>query len=429
MEKGGSDSEEFEYHRDMAKAKKRAKKSKKTHHFRRIIVGIVLILFIAGLGAWLVPLAALSATTTIATSAAPTITLPWPIGSEAAIGAQGYGVLSTYGLQKMLPTASVAKIITSLTVLKQYPLSIGQQGPTITLGAADVANYAMYLKEQGSVIPIVAGEQITEYQALQAMLLPSANNMADSLATWAFGSLPNYVIAANKLLQSLGLTSTVVSADASGYLPGTESSASDLVKLGEVALNNPVIANIVAQTQASLPVAGIVNNVNHLLGQDGIIGIKTGNTQQAGGVYLFAAKHLVSPGNSVTIIGAIMNAPTLSQALSDSEPLLNAVTADFVMENVIQSGEIVGYYKAPWNGVEVDAAASKNIAVPVWRGSNLVPQVSLNAIYAPKDSGSIVGSISVSVNGSSYYSPVTLSRTIANPPWYWRLLGHFSHSF
>jgi D-alanyl-D-alanine carboxypeptidase (penicillin-binding protein 5/6) len=42
------------------------------------------------------------------------------------------------------------------------------------------------------------GEELSEYQALQALLLPSANNIAETLARWAFGSIDAYNAYANQ---------------------------------------------------------------------------------------------------------------------------------------------------------------------------------------------------------------------------------------
>lgn len=220
------------------------------------------------------------------------VSLPWPDAGQGAIGAVGFGVLATNGSQTAVPMASVAKIVTALAVLKQKPLVLDQQGPTITLDDTDVSYYQSYVSQGGSVAKVVAGETLSEYQALQTMILPSANNMAESLSRWAFGSPDAYIKYANQYVQALGMTQTTV-ADASGFAPQTVSSAKDLVQLGLAAMNDPVLAQIVSQSQASEPVVGNIKNTNWLLGSDGFVGIKTGNTDQAGGCYLFASDQTV----------------------------------------------------------------------------------------------------------------------------------------
>ena len=131
--------------------------------------------------------------------------LSWPTKGQAAVGINPSGVLASYGLQTPVPIASTAKIITVLSVLKKYPLKLHQTGPVITMSAADVSLYTNYVAGDGSVVPVTDGETLTQYQMLQAILLPSANNIADSLAIWAFGSLENYAKFANSYARQLGL--------------------------------------------------------------------------------------------------------------------------------------------------------------------------------------------------------------------------------
>jgi D-alanyl-D-alanine carboxypeptidase (penicillin-binding protein 5/6) len=250
--------------------------------------------------------------------------LDWPKTGEAAIGIVGQGVSGTNGAQTARPTASTAKLITALTVLKKYPLQPGQSGPSITLTLNDVKIYSQYLSEDGSSTRVLVGAQLSEYQMLEAMLIPSANNMADSLAIWAFGSLANYKVAATQTVKSLGLDSTKIGSDASGLSPDTVSTAHNLVLVGEAAMQNPVIAQIVGTSQTTLPVAGTITNNNTLLGQDGIVGVKTGNSDEAGGVFVFAAKYSTANGQKLTIVGAVQGLPNLPTALQVAKPLLHS---------------------------------------------------------------------------------------------------------
>src|SRR5690606_10140017 len=113
-------------------------------------------------------------------------------------------------------TASMAKVITALAILEKQPLEAGQAGPTYTLTSHDVAVYHMYAAKNGSVLPVHEGMQLTQYQALQAMLLPSANNIADMMVERVFGSEDAYLEYAHDMLRRMGLSRTVV-ADASGF--------------------------------------------------------------------------------------------------------------------------------------------------------------------------------------------------------------------
>jgi D-alanyl-D-alanine carboxypeptidase (penicillin-binding protein 5/6) len=365
----------------------------------------------------------------VATVAPPaTVSNPivWPNSQEAAFGANGFSILAVQGVQKQIPIASVAKLITALTILQKYPLALSQlQTPVITLTNADVAIYNQYVSEQGSVVKVVAGEQINEYQALEAMLIPSANNMADSLAIWAFGSLPNYATAANQYIKSIGLTQTTIGTDASGFLPATTSTAHDLILIGFQALNNPVIAQIVDQTQVTLPVAGVVKNYDWLLGTNGIIGIKTGNTNQAGGVFVFAASDKIvgSTTSNIQIVGSIEGAATLQEALNDTPAFLNSIKDNFYSAPIIESHEIVGTYKIPW-GDTINAVSQNNISAPLWKGTTIRPIISLQDVYAPLNSDASVGVVDVPGQITNTKSNIVLQQPIPAAPWWWRIIRH-----
>ncbi len=128
---------------------------------------------------------------------------------------------------------------------------------------------------------------------------------------------------AQDMLQRMGLSRTVV-ADASGFSPATVSTPSELVAIGIAALKNPVIAEIVAQPQAQIPGIGIIKNTNQLLGTDGVIGIKTGTTDEAGHCLLFAARHAAEDGQKVTIVGVIMGDKNATSLYRDSRDLLES---------------------------------------------------------------------------------------------------------
>ncbi len=81
-----------------------------------------------------------------------------------------------------MPIASVAKVMTAYLTLREHPLAPGQEGFTITITAAEVAEEEQRAGELQSTLPVRAGERLTERQALQALLLPSANNIAALLA-------------------------------------------------------------------------------------------------------------------------------------------------------------------------------------------------------------------------------------------------------
>lgn len=389
-------------------------------NFKRLLPIILLVIFGSGIVLYSRPLPDLQPQTQpITPVSAQQIALPWPSTGQAAVGADGFGILAATKTQQATPMASVAKIITALAVLKQKPLALGEQGPTITFDSTDVSYYQSFIAQDGSVAKVVDGETISEYQALQTMILPSANNVAESLARWAFGSPEAYYAYANQYVKTLGMSQTTV-ADASGFAPATTSTANDLVLLGQAAMDNPVLAQIVSQTDATVPVAGIVKSTNWLLGTDGFVGIKTGNTDQAGGCYLFAANQLVGK-QTVTVIGAVMGVPSLAAAVTSGKALADAAKADFSEVTPVKAGQVVGSYKLPWGGT-VPTVAQKDVSTLAWNGSKLTPLAALNRLKAPVAVNAQVGAVYLRSGQKVTTVPVITKQAIPRPSIWWRLL-------
>jgi D-alanyl-D-alanine carboxypeptidase (penicillin-binding protein 5/6) len=230
----------------------------------------------------------------------------WPEYGQAAVQI-GQSRIQAGPNQHAAPIASVAKVMTAYLVLHDHPLGAREDGPKITLTETDVAETDRRRRQQESVVPIVAGEQLTERQALQALLLPSANNIAAVLARWDAGSADRFVARMNATARSLGMTHTRYT-DPSGYDDATVSTAADQVRIVDRATRLPVFASIVATPSATLPVAGTVHNTNTLLGRNGFVGVKTGSDNAAGGCFAFRAIRWID-GKRTTITGVVLGQP------------------------------------------------------------------------------------------------------------------------
>jgi D-alanyl-D-alanine carboxypeptidase (penicillin-binding protein 5/6) len=228
----------------------------------------------------------------------------WPAQGQAAFFEEGQSQIHGSPDQYRAPIASVAKVMTAYLVLRDHPLRVGQDGPMITLTDADVVDTARRRGHQESIVSIAAGERMTELQALQSVLLPSANNIAAVLARWDAGSLDAFVARMNATARSLGMTDTRYT-DPSGYDDATMSTAVDQLRIVERAMRLPVFASIVATPTATLPVAGTVHNTDTLLGREGFVGVKTGSDNAAGGCFAFRAIRVID-GKQRTITGVVL---------------------------------------------------------------------------------------------------------------------------
>jgi len=381
------------------------------------IAGGLLVILVAILYFRPVPASVAQPGSIILPSDSPTA-LPWPSSGQAAFGAVGYGLLERSHTSTPTPIASITKIITALAVLQKKPIVPGTQGDVITLDKSDVDLFNYYYTHNGSVARVGAGEQLTQYQALEAMLLPSANNMADSMAIWAFGSIQSYINYANSMVKEMGLRHTTVGG-ASGFDDNTTSTADDLVKLGLAALANPTIKQIVQEQKTKLPVAGIINNTNYLLGQNGVVGIKTGNTEKAGGCYLFAAERNIS-SEKITVVGAILGSANLDDAIRQAAKIIKASDSGFERLIVVRKGESLGKYHTPW-GTTADITSSKDISLLTWKGEAVKVESSFRNVEPTAKAGASAGSIQISNSLKTLTEPVILASDLPGPSWQWRI--------
>jgi D-alanyl-D-alanine carboxypeptidase (penicillin-binding protein 5/6) len=227
----------------------------------------------------------------------------WPADGQAAVRI-GQSELRAGPNQHAAPIASVAKVMTAYLVLRDHPLRPGEDGPTITLTTADAVDTERRRRQEESVVSVAAGERLTERQALLALLLPSANNIAVLLARQVGGTVEAFVYEMNTTAAALDMNQTVYT-DPSGFDAGTVSTATDQLKLAKVAAADRVLAALMATPSAVLPVEGTVTNTNALLGQDGFVGMKTGSDDAAGGCFMFRSRRVVG-GEVVDLIGVVL---------------------------------------------------------------------------------------------------------------------------
>lgn len=350
--------------------------------------------------------------------------LPLPAQGAAEVTVEGYGLLGGVNEDAVLPLASVTKLMTALVVLKDHPLALGEQGPTITVSAAEAATYATEVAANDSVVKVVAGEQLTEYQALEALLVPSADNVADILAAWDAGSVPAFVAKMNAEARALGLRSTHY-ADASGLDPASAGSAADMVRLGSYVMGQPVLREIVAMPQVTLPVAGTVYNYDSALGHDGITGIKTGSTPQAGGNFVFAAQRALY-GHVFTVLGAVLEqggAQPLQSALDEAERLTSAAFSHIVPVTVLPAGVRAVSVSSAW-GASTPAVTARPVRAIGIAGETVRASVEMLP-FTPKlrsvKAGEQLASVQVSFPGGVANVPVVALKALPPAPLTWRL--------
>ena len=215
-----------------------------------------------------------------------------------------------------LPTASIAKVMTALVVIRSGHLS-----RRITITDADESYLGCCIQGAG----LVPGDVLTARQLLYAMLLPSGADAAAALAGSYGPGWPRFVARMNATARRLHLVGTHFTGF-DGVDPGTVSTPRNLLLLGEAAMRHPAFRSVVRRRRYLIRAAPrhhryFWRNTNLLLGHyPGVIGIKTGWTPQAGECLLFEATH-----GKRTLIGVVLrSAPTKTgQIFAAAAKLLN----------------------------------------------------------------------------------------------------------
>jgi serine-type D-Ala-D-Ala carboxypeptidase (penicillin-binding protein 5/6) len=346
------------------------------------------------------------------------------VGS-AAVGVSDLGFIAASGDPAPTPAASIAKVMTALIVLADKPLARDESGPILTMSAQDVASYTTDAADEQSVVPVTEGEKLSEFQALEAMLVASGNNIAETLARWDAGTVPAFVTKMNQRAASLHMTHTTF-ADPAGASTQTVSTPVDLMTLGMAAMQQDALAEIVSLPDTTLPVAGRVYNVNGALGQKGIVGIKTGFGLNTGADFLFAAATVVD-GRQLTLYGCVMGQPTLDIALSVAEALIGAMQPALKARALVSPDDVVGEYDTAW-GSHSNLVATKGVTFVEWPGTIL--HMRIEAIHVPSGdlpaTGSPAGSLHVTLGDQSADVPLITAGSLSSPSLTWRLFRiHF----
>lgn len=350
--------------------------------------------------------------------------LAWPREGEAAVAVEGVGSFGSVGSPKPVPIASVAKMMTAYLILRQHPLAPGAEGFRIRITPADVAEEERRVALDQSTVRVKKGEVLSERQALEALMLPSANNIAALLAVHDAGSIPAFVAEMNETGKELGMDSTVYT-DPSGFEEGTVSTAADQLRLARVAMADSQFAHIVDLPSARLPVAGRVINYNELVGADGYVGIKTGSDEAAGGCLVFARRVEVG-GRRLTVIGAVLGqrqGELVPAALAGAARLGASVAAALRLETVLPAGTPVLSVENA-SGERVLARTVAPLREIGWAGQRLPLEVA--PARPAEELADHQRLATVTVHGPDVERrPVRASEALARPPLGWRLLHLF----
>ncbi|MFJ8465534.1 D-alanyl-D-alanine carboxypeptidase [Streptomyces swartbergensis] len=345
------------------------------------------------------------------------VDIPWPAKGQAALDVQGIGTFGSSGEQKPVPIASVAKVMTAYLILREHPLKSGEDGPKIEI---DQAAEDQSDAGQESTVDVTKGDKITQREALESILIASANNVARLLARWDAGSEKAFVRKMNDAAKDLGMKNTTYT-DPSGLNNTTVSTAVDQVKLAKAAMEQPAFREVAAMMSYVDYKGTKHDNWNRLVGYNDVTGIKTGTTTSALGNLVFSAKKDVN-GETRRIVGAVVRQPAggpdntiLGAALYEGDKLIKAAQGALESATILKKGTVVGYADDGLGG-RTPVAVTENVTAVGWAGLSVKLTFAADELPHQAKAGTKVGTLTVGDGSTNAVKvPVALQKDLVEP--------------
>jgi D-alanyl-D-alanine carboxypeptidase (penicillin-binding protein 5/6) len=231
---------------------------------------------------------------------------------DATTGREHYGKRA----DARMPVASLTKMMTAYVVLKE-----AKPTDTVEVTAEDV-RYAA--RGGAAVAGLKAGDRLTVEDVLHALLLPSGADAAHVLARTYGPGVDAFVAKMNATARELGMHDTrYVNADGMPTGGGGYSTARDQARLAAAVLADPTLKTITSTRYHEVPETDAHGaywwrNTNRLLGEPGVIGVKTGFTNAAGYTLAFAADR-----NGSRLVGVILGETSSARRFATAGALLD----------------------------------------------------------------------------------------------------------
>ncbi|MGD8189360.1 D-alanyl-D-alanine carboxypeptidase family protein [Brevibacillus ginsengisoli] len=277
--------------------------------------------------------------------------------------------------------ASTTKIATGI-----YTIEYGHLDDLVTVShkARTVEGTRVYLGE---------GEQVQLHKLLYGLLMNSGNDAAIAIAEHMAGSTDEFANRVNQFLKDrLNLKNTHFTNPHGLHDPNHYTTASDMAKIAQYAMFNPVFREIVATKK--LPWDGkewktvLVNHNQMLWSYEGTTGIKNGFTDQAKHALVESAKR----GNS-EFIAVVMKGDSRNLNYRDVTKMLDYAFANYETVQVAKAGDKFKPTVQETTSNQTPRVdyyfTDKPLYVTVHKGSQMIKEVSANGhLTVLEDSGS-----------------------------------------
>mgnify|MGYP000737896223 FL=1 len=295
--------------------------------------------------------------------------------------------------------ASTTKIMTTIVILEKANLN---EKVTVSAKAGGTG---------GSRLGLKRGDKASVRDLLYGLMLRSGNDAAVALAEHVGGSVKGFAELMNEKAIELGLTNTHFVTphgldDANHY-----TTALELAKLTDYAMNNETFAKIVGTKSTTIYInnqSRQINNTNELLGVlNGVVGVKTGFTNNAGRCLVTETKR-----NNMDIITIVLGADTKKDRTKDSVNLIEYTFSKYKMYNLEEqiikefnkwkniNEKRILIIKGKTSNPKLALGAIEKATIPICDNDKI--EYSINAlteVEAPVEQWNVMGTLTVKLNG------------------------------
>lgn len=304
------------------------------------------------------------------------------------------------------PCASVTKVMTLLLVFEA--IDRGKLSLEDTITASEHA-----ASMGGSDIWLENGETMSADDMIKATVVASANDAAVALAEHLSGSEDAFVEQMNNRAKELGMNDTVFKNCNGLDEEGHVTSANDVAIMSRELTKHEKIFDYTAIWLDNLRdgKTQIVNTNKLLKTYNGITGLKTGTTDDAG-----CCMSATATRGDVSLISVVLGCESGKQRFADAAALLDygfaniAVKELKIPEEMPQSLDVVGGMEKT---VDLQCDVDSNVVVDKSADADIKAELDLpENLEAPVEENQVVGSLKFTVNGETKIFDITARQQV-----------------
>lgn len=267
---------------------------------------------------------------------------------EINISSPNYAIYNADTLELLMGKNENEKIsIASITKLMTAVVCVDNIENLNQKQVIDLSVYSGMLDPELTVAGITSGEELTYYDLLATMLIPSGADSALYIACTTFGDYDVFIDKMNDKAKELGMNNTHFSNPTGLDEIDNYSTLNDVAKLVKYAISNPTIREIVSKdnyttSDARVSVTGTIYRLSNGYGLERkcIKGGKTGTTEDAG--KCLASYSIDDDGTElITVVTGTSMFSSFPFNISDTENIDEYIINKYSVQNILTTNDIV----------------------------------------------------------------------------------------